>query len=82
MGEEEFGADTSRCTGFEGGLIALNGERLEWETVGEKLKKEVLEDEGDRLGGKEKWQAYDAKGEELAYMEKEGENQGEGGGLR
>lgn len=49
--------------------------------MGEKLKKEVLEDGGERLGGMEKREANDAK-EEVAYMEKEGESQGEGGGLR
>lgn len=81
MGGEEFGANTSLCRRFEGGLIVVRGERLEWGTVGEKLKKEVLEDGGERLGGMEKREANDAK-EEVAYMEKEGESQGEGGGLR
>lgn len=48
--------------------------------VGEKLKKEALEDRGDRLWGEEKWEANDGKGGEVAYAEKEGESQGEGGG--
>lgn len=50
--------------------------------MGDKLKKEVLEDGGDRLGGKEKWEANDGKEGDTAYVEKEGENQGEGGGER
>lgn len=50
--------------------------------MGEILRKEVLEDGGDRLGGKLRGQAKDGKGGEAVNVEKEGENQGEGGGER
>lgn len=84
MGEEAFGADPSlgeACGGeVRGGQWRAGG--LEWGMVDGKLKKEVLEDRGDRLGGKEKWEANDGKGGEVAYVEKEGESQGEGGGDR
>lgn len=77
MGEaEEFGGDPSLGAGCAGHLAG----GPEWGVVGEKLKKEVLEDRGDRLRGEEKWGANDGKGGEAAYVEKEGESQGEGGG--
>lgn len=49
--------------------------------MGETLK-EVLEDGGERFGGKEGGQAKVGKGGEAAYTGKGGENQGEGGGDR
>ena len=84
--EEEFGVDPSLGTRCGEGLGAQGGKwvpaGLVWGAVGEKLKKEVLEDGGDRLGGKEKWEENDGNGGEVAYVEKEGENQGEEGGER
>lgn len=59
MAEEEFGAEPSLCTRCGGGLSVVGAEGGggggggAWR-LGGKLKKEVLEDGGDRLGGKEK----------------------------
>lgn len=74
---EECGGDPSPGAGCGGYLKA--GVPVWWAT-GEKVKKEVLEDRGDRLWGEEKWGPNDGKEGEVAYVEKQGESQGDGGG--